>query len=204
MADVTLTGRDTTITSATPKTPQSGDTASIPVSLDVTGTLGVTDSGNTGTFDASSLTGNKTYTLPDFTGVLPVMASTATNSLFPQVLSVTAGISSTTVAVTNIYTVPAGTTAVITGAIIVSSNTLNITIGPTIGIGVAAGEDDIIASTSLTGLNAPTKIWNLTNAPGIQTAATTESVIKLGVDVVAGPGPFPSQTLTCYLLGFLI
>lgn len=118
----------------------------------------------------------------------------------PTVLARVTGIDAKTVAVTTLYTVPTGKTAVITGALVQSGAVVAITVGPTLGLGIAAGEDDLFASTALTGLTSNAKTWFF-GAPGLQAAAPAGSVIKVGVDT-ASTGT--SQTVAVALLGFVL
>jgi len=115
-------------------------------------------------------------------------------------LSATTGINAKTVATTTLYTVPSGKTAVITKAIIVPTAVSSITQGPVAGIGIAAGEDDIFASTQLTGLTATTKAYAF-DAIGTYTLAAATEVIKLGIDTAASG---TSMTVSVYLFGYLI
>jgi hypothetical protein len=77
MADIKLTGRG--VSSASMTTPQSGDIAKVDVNMEVTGTLGIVASGNTGAFSATSLTGDVTYTLPDASGTLALTTDVISN-----------------------------------------------------------------------------------------------------------------------------
>lgn len=105
-----------------------------------------------------------------------------------------------TVGTTTLYTVPTGKTAVITGAVIRCTAATAITVAPTLGIGVAAGEDDIFASTALTGLTATTKEYHFVLS-GLTVKNAAASVINLGIDVAATG---TSQTLAVDLIGYLI
>lgn len=115
-------------------------------------------------------------------------------------LSTTTSINAKATGTTNLYTVPSGRTAIITKAIVVPTAVTSITQGPVLGIGVAAGEDDIFSSTQLTGLTATTKVYAF-DAIGTYVAAAATEVIKLGIDTVASG---TSMTLSVYLFGYLI
>lgn len=115
-------------------------------------------------------------------------------------LSTTTGINAKATGTTNLYTVPSGRTAVITKAIIVPTAASSITQGPTLGIGVAAGEDDIFFSTQLTGLTGTTKVYAF-DAIGTYAAAAATEIVKVGIDTVASG---TSMTLSIYLFGYLI
>lgn len=117
-----------------------------------------------------------------------------------RVLSTVTGINAKTTGATTLYTVPTSRTAVITGAIVRCTAASSITVAPTLGIGVAAGEDDIFASTALTGLTANTKEWHF-SLTGLASKNAAASVISLGIDTAATG---TSQTLAVDLLGYLI
>jgi hypothetical protein len=118
----------------------------------------------------------------------------------PVILSTTTGIDAKAVATTNLYTVPAGKSAIITNAVIRVTVADTITVVPTLGIGIAAGEDDIIASTSLIALNATTKFWKF-DVEGIAVVGAAAAVIKLGIDVGATA---TTMTITVDLIGYLL
>ncbi len=120
-----------------------------------------------------------------------------------RVLSATTGIDGKTVATTNLYTVPAGKKAVVTGAIIIltaKSGGSPPTVFPEVGIGVAAGEDDIFSQTKLIGLDALTEQYHF-NASAIKKIADAAEIIKLGVDVGSVSTTY---TMSVYLLGYEI
>jgi hypothetical protein len=121
----------------------------------------------------------------------------------PIVLSTTAITNVASTVTTNLFTVPVGKTAIITGAILRSSVVVgSVTGGATGGIGVAAGEDDIIASTLWDGFISSTDTFYLTTAGGNHTTAVAPNVIKLGIDVGCTGGG--SQQVTVDLLGYLV
>ena len=116
------------------------------------------------------------------------------------ILYTTTGISGTATGTTSLYTVPAGKTAIIIGAILrVTAITGFVTVA-TAGIGVAANEDDIYASQALTGLSATTSHFQFT-ALGAKVNVAAAGVIKLGIDVgfVA-----TTATLAVDLIGYLL
>lgn len=117
-----------------------------------------------------------------------------------NILSTTVGIDAKTIATTNLYTVPAGKTAIITGAVVRVTAATAITVVPTLGIGIAAGEDDVFASTVLTGLDATTKVFKFTASATYKAGAAAE-VIKLGVDVGATA---TTMTISIDLIGYLL
>lgn len=118
----------------------------------------------------------------------------------PGVLARVTSIDAKVAAATTLYTVPTGKTAIITGAVVQSGAVSAITAGPTLGIGIAAGEDDIYAPVALTGLTSNAKTY-VFPPPGLQASAPAGSVVKVGIDA-ASTGT--SQLVTVSLLGFLI
>lgn len=116
------------------------------------------------------------------------------------VLSTTTGINAKNIATTSLYTVPVGKTAIITGAIIRVIASSAITIVPTLGVGIAVGEDDIFSSTSLTGLDDVTKVYKFTSA-GTYAIGQSADIIKLGIDVGATA---TTMTIAVDLIGYLI
>lgn len=115
-------------------------------------------------------------------------------------LSVTTGIDGKVATTTNLYTVPSGRTAIITHAVIRVSAASAITVPPSLGIGVAAGEDDIYTSTSLVGLDTTGEVYVFASE-GLQVAVAAASVIKLGIDTGATA---TTATLEVDLFGYLI
>lgn len=117
-----------------------------------------------------------------------------------RILSTTTGIDAKLVAATNLYMVPSGKTAIITGMIVRATAATAITIGPTLGIGVAVGEDDIFISTPLIAITDPGKIY--TGVPiGISAPVAAGNIIKVGIDTGATG---TAETIEIFLLGFLI
>lgn len=117
-----------------------------------------------------------------------------------SVLSSTGSINAKTIAATNLYTVPAGRTAIITGATIRCTAASAITVGPALGIGVAAGEQDIFASTAINALTTTLVIFGFT-AVGMSVSAAAGAVIKVGIDT-GSTGT--SQTIAVDLMGYLL
>ncbi len=115
-------------------------------------------------------------------------------------LSTTTSINAKNTGTTNLYTVPSGRTAIITKAIVIPTAASSITQGPTLGIGVAAGEDDIFSSTQLTGVTTTSKVYAF-DAIGTYVSAAATEVIKVGIDTVAAG---TSMTISIYLFGYLI
>jgi hypothetical protein len=101
---------------------------------------------------------------------------------------------------TNLFTVPADKVAIITGAVIRCREEDTITVVPTLGIGIAAGEDDIISSTPMTGLDTVTEFYRF-SVEGVAVRGTADDVIKLGIDVGATA---TSMTIDVALFGYLV
>ena len=99
-----------------------------------------------------------------------------------SVLSTTSNVDLKTVGTTNLYTVPAGKKAVITGLTIRPTSISGLISVATIGVGVAAGEADILAATVLTGLTSTSSVFNIL-AQNIYAIANSADIIKAGVDV---------------------
>lgn len=116
------------------------------------------------------------------------------------VLSTTTSIDAKSATTTTLFTVPSGRTALITRAIVVVTAATSITQGPTAGVGIAAGEDDIFFPTQMTALTSTSKVFTFT-AIGTYASAAATNVIKLGIDTAAAG---TSMTLTVYLMGVLI
>lgn len=117
-----------------------------------------------------------------------------------SILSVTNAVDMKTVAATPIYTVPVGKSAIITKVIYVMDTASAITIGPNVGIGVAAGEDDIIFPQAITGFDASAEYFVLQN-DGTSKVASAGDIIKVGIDTGATA---TTMLVDVYLLGFLI
>ena len=119
---------------------------------------------------------------------------------YPSILSTTTGIDAKVVATINLYTVPAGKSTIVTSVIIRVTTADTITAVPALGIGIAAGEDDIIASTTLTGLDATTKYWKF-DVEGTAKVGAAAEVIKLGIDTGATA---TTMTIAVDLIGYLV
>lgn len=127
-------------------------------------------------------------------------ATTTGTGNSPVILSTTSGINAKTVATTNLYTVPVGLTAIITAATIRCTAATAITVGPTLGIGVAAGESDIFSSTAITALTTTAVIYNFT-ALGMSVSVAAGGIVKLGIDT-GSTGT--SQTIAVDLIGYTV
>jgi len=140
-------------------------------------------------------TADKTFTFPNLTGTFALQEYNSSN-----ILSTTTGINAKTVATTNLYTVPAGKTAIITGVIIRCTVATAVTVVPTLGVGIAAGEADIMPSTALTGLDLTTEFYRY-SVEGVVVTGAAAAVIKLGIDTGATA---TTMTIAVDLIGYLI
>lgn len=122
------------------------------------------------------------------------------SSISSNILSTTTGIDAKSATTTTLYTVPSGKTAIIKGAVVRCTAASSITVGPTLGIGVAAGESDIFASTALTTLTTTTVIYDFPTG-GVLVNAAAGAAIKVGIDAGATG---TSQTIAIDLIGYLI
>ena len=118
----------------------------------------------------------------------------------PTILSITTGIDLKTVATTNLYTVPTGRRGVVTGIIIHVTAADTFTVAPTLGVGVAAGEVDIMPSTALVGLTVLDGLYRY-SPEGYYVSVAAAGVIKLGIDTGATA---TTATGEVTLIGFLL
>lgn len=128
------------------------------------------------------------------------MAEKHNPSVAPSILSITTGIDLKSVATTNLYTVPTGKRCVVTGIIIHVTTADTFTVAPTLGVGVAAGEADIMPSTLLTGLTILDGLFRY-SPEGYYVSVAAAGVIKLGVDTGATA---TTATGEVTLIGFLL
>lgn len=123
----------------------------------------------------------------------------ALRNISAGILSTTTGIDGKTIATIDLYTVPAGKSAIITKGIIRPTTVTNLTVVPVMGAGRNATQDDIFSSQTLTGIDA-NSFW-IFNPSGKVVIATAGEIIKLGIDTGATA---TTLTLSSYLCGFLI
>jgi hypothetical protein len=102
--------------------------------------------------------------------------------------------------ITPLYTVPSGERAVVTGAIVRLTGVTGFTSVPAVGIGQNAGEDDIFASTTLTGVDTAEETWGFSPTGRAVTVAGGVS-IDFGVDTDAVATTY---TIVVYLYGHLL
>ncbi len=130
---------------------------------------------------------------------VPVSVSLVHAPYSQTLLQSVVGIDGKSATVTNLYTVPTGYAAVVTGAQLVLTTATGLTVTGAAGIGVAAGEDDIFGSQTLLGVLSTGNIWNF-SAIGKTVKVVAGSTIKLGIDT-AYTGT--TATLRCDLFGYL-
>jgi hypothetical protein len=154
------------------------------------------DAANAGTVAHSALTGLTSpaddHTQYQLESLLPTVAIV--------ILSTTTGIDAKVVATTNLYTVPAGKTCVVCSTIVRVTAANNITVVPTLGVGIAAGEDDILSSAATTGLNTLGEMWRA-DVEGVAVTGAAGEIIKLGIDVGATA---TTMTIAVDLTGYLV
>lgn len=115
-------------------------------------------------------------------------------------LSTTGGIDATSTGATNLYTVPTGKQAIITRAVFRLTAESSATGNVAAGVGIAAGEDDIVASATLTALDATGKVIASPPKAGAAIGAAAE-VVKVGIDTAFSGG---SATMAVDLFGYLL
>lgn len=125
------------------------------------------------------------------------LATTAYVDKSEILLSAITGINTLSTGTTALYTVPAGKTVIVTKVAIRVTAATAITTGPTVDIGVTAG--DIYASTALTSLTSLNKVFGFFST-GISMAATAAQVINLNINT---PAVGTSQVVECLIYGNL-
>jgi len=118
---------------------------------------------------------------------------------FP-VLSTTAGVSLGSIGATDLYTVPAGETAYILGALVEIEYAQTVTSDATAGVGISTGESDIFASQQLIMTRAVGDLWSYSFQGKIRTAPAG-SIIRFGVDSAATATTLRAKV---HLLGYLL
>ena len=117
-----------------------------------------------------------------------------------RLLSSIGGIDAKVIATTNLFTVPAGRSCVITRAVVRVTVADTVTVPPTLGIGIAAGEIDIFPAAALTGVATTSDLWHF-NASAMLKAGLATEVIKAGIDVGATA---TTMTIAIDLFGYLV
>jgi hypothetical protein len=113
------------------------------------------------------------------------------------------GIDATTPAEHNFSAVPAGRTAVITGAIVVCTNAAGPpTNGPRCGLGVGAGADNVFSERRLVGFTAAEDTWHFSSmAKKIRIQPGAGNEVRFGID--SAPPGATTMDVDVYLLGYL-
>ena len=126
--------------------------------------------------------------------VVRVLDSTGFNLLraggYGLLADPTLGVDLTSTGATGLLTVPVGEVAVVTRVEFSFQTVTTVTGDPRVGVGIAAGEDDIIKPQVLVGVAAG-KVYAF-NVDGIKIKGNEGEVVKLGVDVAA-----VATALTC-------
>lgn len=117
-------------------------------------------------------------------------------TLLDSVSSIDATADSTT----NLYTVPAGQTVVITKVVLRVTAIDTLSVNPIGGVGIAAGEDDIFSPLEITGLTAVGDCW-VFDAQAKAVDASASEIIKLGLDTLATA---TTLTLACDIFGYFV
>jgi len=119
--------------------------------------------------DFSSLSaGDKTFTFPNTTGTLALTENLASVG----VLSVVPGIDGKTIAVTDLYTVPAGKTCYVIGVMIKMTNANNVTGAGIAGVRRASDANTIINGVTMTGLDVTDECFWMIPSLGTSSANT--------------------------------
>lgn len=121
-------------------------------------------------------------TYDDTTGVLNI-PDYAGGETTPYLVSTTT-VDLVTVGTTNLYTVPAGKKLVITSIVLRPTVATDVGTPAKVGVGVAAGEDDVWASTTLTGFTTSAKVYKHETL-GAFYLPVEGDVVKMGVDTAA-------------------
>lgn len=117
-----------------------------------------------------------------------------------QTLSVTTGIDGKSVANTAVYSVPAGKSCVVTAAVIRCTAASAITVGPSVGVGSAAGTSNIFSSTALAALIDTTGVFGF-QLIGMSVIVAASGTVYLNLGTAATG---TSQSLAIDLIGYLV
>ena len=109
-------------------------------------------------------------------------------------LSTTEGIDGKVVATTNLFTVPVGETAIVTRVDIIPTDVIAFVNRMRAGVGIAAGEDDIMGSMNINGLNQTDEVFSFI-PDGVFAVGVAASVIKLGIDTGANAGTYEVKVM---------
>lgn len=106
----------------------------------------------------------------------------------------------TTSGVANIFDVPLGQSIIIDEIFIIPTEITSLTVAPVVGVGTNSTEDNIMSSTTLTGLDAITKYFK-TSGSGVGTICQSGDIIKIGIDTPATATSFLGSVL---IFGFYL
>lgn len=112
------------------------------------------------------------------------------------------GIDLTTVGTTDLLFTPVGEDVVIVEAYVHCTAAANVATPATLGIGVAAGEDDIYASQLMAQMTAADDVYRFPPG-GSARIPTNGDIVRVGVDVAA-TGASVSQTARIELFGYQV
>jgi hypothetical protein len=107
-------------------------------------------------------------------------------------------INAKTTGTTDLLTVPTGLTAYISHIVVVCTAASSITVPPSLGFGVASGEDDVFASTTLTGFTDASHCFVFRNNTTAYKQVESTEVLKLGIDTGATG---TSMTIRVFVFG---
>lgn len=130
--------------------------------------------------------------------IFPTTSGSAVNT--DEVIATITGIDATVAATTNLFTVPGGQEFAITMAIVYVTSAAAPTGTLEAGIGIAAGEDDIFASTQFFGVAADGDMFRFVPA-GKSVTAEAGEVIKFGIDTAYTGG---AATFRIDLFGYQV
>jgi hypothetical protein len=117
-----------------------------------------------------------------------------------ELLGTVSGINAKSTGTTDLYTVPTDTTVVVTEVIFRVMAADTVTAAPTLGVGIASGEDDIASPQGLTGISAVGDTFTLdVSAKSVQGNAA--DVIRVGIDTAATA---TTLTLAADLIGYVV
>ena len=117
-----------------------------------------------------------------------------------ELLSITASVDAKATGTTALFTVPTGTQVIITQVAYRVTAADTVTVAPTIGVGIAGGEDDIIFPEALTGIAAVGDVFISTNSAK-SVFGDSGDVISIGIDIGATA---TTLTLEVNLIGFVV
>lgn len=114
-----------------------------------------------------------------------------------DLLSKVSDIDLTTTGTVNLYTVPSGKRVLSVYLILILKTISGGGSAPSVGVGVAAGEDDMISSSMLIAFSTANNSYKLQTS-GQSVTAPASQIIKLGKDIAA---THTDYTVDAYLFG---